>query len=245
MKEKQLTQDWYRKEREDLAKSFEMAKRDDEELESHLSPSGKYRLEITSYDNGTYSQGKIQYAQSEELITVVVRNYGHFPFAWCEGHPSGHDYLICGEDYQGQTIIELDTGQRVDFIPDEAEQGHGFCGVAFYPAPDGRYLFVDGCFWGCPYELILFDFSKPLILPYQELNRWLVNEVQGFQPDGSFLFNYAIEIRLSDGKPLGDFTDAEWNEFNLNRSNKELYGRRIIRVKWNSDGTTEEIPIEK
>lgn len=91
----------------------------------------------------------------------------------------------------------------------------------------------------------MFDFSKPLDLPYQELNRWFVNEVQGFQSDGSFLFDYTIEIRLSDGKPIEEFTGDEWLEFNSNRSNKNLYGGKKVQVKWNADGTVEETPVIK
>lgn len=95
-----MIQDWYRKERERLAELFRAAKRNAEEPESHASPSGKYTLEILFYENGQYSQGLIRNAQTEALIADVVRNYDPFPFSWCEGHPTGHDYLICGEDYQ-------------------------------------------------------------------------------------------------------------------------------------------------
>ena len=238
-----MAQGWYQKARERFAELILSAKQIDKEPKFHTSPSGKYTVEITSYENPRYSRGVIRNAQTEELIAEVVRNIDHFPFSWCEGHPTGHDYLICGEDYQGQTIVELDTGQRVDFIPDEAEQGAGFCWVKHYPAPDGKHLFIDGCIWAGAYEMILFDFSKPLDLPYQELNRWFVNEVQGFQPDGSFWFDYSIEIRLSDGKPVDDFTDKEWDEYELEYHNSKLYGDQKIQVKWSPDGTVEEKPV--
>lgn len=242
-RENQLAQDWYRKERERLTDLFSKAKRSEKAPESFTSPSGKYTLKIFYYENGQFSRGMIRNARTEELIADVIRNFRHFPFSWCEAHPSGHDYLICGEDYQGQTIIELDTGERVDFIPDEAEQGVGFCWVKHDLAPDGKHLFIDGCVWACPYEMILYDFSKPLELPYQELNRWPVHETQGFQPDGSFRFDYSIEIRFSDGKPVDDFTDKEWDEYELDYNNSKLYGDQKIQVKWNPDGTVEETPV--
>jgi hypothetical protein len=77
-----------------------------------LSPSGKYRLVVTSYTTGTL--GVITRVADGEEIARVDRNYHSFEHTWIEDHPSGHDYLVCGEDYQGQTVIELDTGARGD-----------------------------------------------------------------------------------------------------------------------------------
>lgn len=241
-------QDWYKQVRKEFAESFATAVRVDDKVETLMSPSGNYSLEMISYSNGPgkweYSQGLIRNYKTGDVIADVKRNFRHFPYSWCEGHPSGHDYLICGEDYQGQTIVELDTGKRVDHISDDAESGGGFCWTAHYPSPDGKFIFVDGCIWAAEYELIQFDFSKPLELPYQELKRWPVNEVQGFQPDGSFVFVYTIEIRLSDGKPIDDLTDEEWDEYKLSFNDKNLYGTKTFQVKQNPDGTEEEVILK-
>jgi len=94
-----------------------------ERAEEHLSPSGKYKLVVTPYSttNGgwDYSRGVVSIAGSVvtrsasrplgAVLAEVLRNYGMFPFTFVEGHGNGHDYLICGEDYQGQTVVELDT----------------------------------------------------------------------------------------------------------------------------------------
>jgi hypothetical protein len=53
------------------------------------------------------------------------------------------------------------------------------------PSPNGKTLAVDGCYWACEGELVLFDFSNPLRSPLPEkerhehlksLGNWIDNE---------------------------------------------------------------------
>lgn len=177
------------------------------------SPSGKYRLVITGHGTKpgcwAYSRGRV-YA-GEKLIADVKRNYSSFEWAWAEGHQNGHDYLLCGEDYQGQTVIELDTGARADSgATEDTMKGFGFCWVGIHPSPDRKVVAVDGCYWACPYEVVLFDFSEPMKLPYRELERW--DEAESFdkwETEGKLTLSRTIEVRKSDGKVLYDLPDEE------------------------------------
>jgi hypothetical protein len=134
--------------------------------QEHLSPGGKYKLVTTPFSttNGgwNYTQGLVYTIGSDKPIAEVQRNYSSFPFLFIEGHPNGHDFLVCGADYQGQTVIELDTGKRLDFLPKEAEDGVGFCWSDYEFNPEHLLLIVDGCIWACPYEYRLYDFSDPM-----------------------------------------------------------------------------------
>ncbi|MBX2798227.1 MAG: hypothetical protein KTR31_11170 [Myxococcales bacterium] len=136
-----------------------------EHRDEHPSPSGRYRLVITRHrapDKGwSYSLGVITREQDGAVLAEVRRNFGHFPFCWMEGHVDGHDYLVCGEDYQGQTFCQLDTAEVFQHLPDAAFDGHGFCWADYRLLSDGRTLLVDGCYWACPYELRLYDVSDP------------------------------------------------------------------------------------
>lgn len=132
-----------------------------------ISSSGKYSLTVSSFKtkpgSWNYSQGKVYATESDNPIAIVNRNYGHFPFLFIENHPNGHDYLICGEDYQGQTVIELDTGKRTDHLPEAADDGFGFCCAKFVSFnKEHQLLLIDGCYWACPYEYKFYDFSNPL-----------------------------------------------------------------------------------
>lgn len=131
-----------------------------------FSTSGKYKLVISMFKTAkgswNYSQGIIYRKDNDKPIAIVQRNYCSFPNLFIEGHSNGHDYLVCGENYQGQTIIELDTGMRRDSMSDGSDKGIGFCWSSYcYDAPN-QMLTVDGCYWACPYGYKFFDFSDPI-----------------------------------------------------------------------------------
>ena len=180
------------------------------EADVHRSPSGRYTLHVTRHAEGpttwSYSRGWVY--EGEHLIAEICRNYGHFPFAWVEHHPSGHAYLIGGEDYQGQTVIELDTGRRADHLPPEADEGVGFCWTAYEASPSGLTLAVDGCYWACPYELRLVDLSDPLAgLP---VLTYLDDEgTFAWQDTDTCLITRQMERYAPTGTPVNQMSDEE------------------------------------
>jgi hypothetical protein len=161
------------------------------ELIDKFSPDGNYRLVVTSYSTKKgcwhYSQGLIYSADKIEPLFEIQRNYSSFPYSWIS-HPNGHQYLVCGADYQGQTVLELDTGKRKDFVPEEAKKGVGFCWVEHHFDVPSKMLIVCGCVWACPYEFRFYDFSDPMNgwpeLETEECvdedNKW-----PSFEPDGT------------------------------------------------------------
>jgi hypothetical protein len=239
--------DWYRDARQHVAEVFSRSTAAGPASVS-LSPSGRYRLEVTTHLTGpqtwAYSRGRVSRVSDGHLVAQVDRNFSAFPASWSEGHPTGHDYLVCGEDYQCQTIIELDTAVRVDHVPAAARTGGGFCWAAHYPSPDGKLIFVDGCVWAGPYELVLYDFSQPLRLPYRELRRWPVWKVEGFQTDGSFVFEYELEVRTSDNRPVRDLTEEEQEQLDSAPDYKAVARERTFRVRWFPTGDEECTPLD-
>lgn len=160
--------------------------------EEHASPSGRYRLITTRLISGAgswdCSKGVVYRHGSDEPIAVVYRNYSSFDFLFVEGHENGRDYLVCGGDYQGQTVVELDTGRRLDVLSKGAAEGVGFCWATYSYNAEHRMLVVEGCHWACPYEFRFFDFSEPMSgWPEVELERvaWSDRRAPAFHPDGT------------------------------------------------------------
>lgn len=137
-----------------------------ESRKEFLSPSGKYKLEFvpiaTKGGCWSYTQGKVFRVGSEEPIGVIQRNYSSFPYLFIEDHPSGHDFFLGGEDYQGQSVIDLTTGERRDFLPEDAKEGCGFCAAAFLFDAKSQTMTIHGCIWACPFEFRFYDFSNPM-----------------------------------------------------------------------------------
>jgi len=149
--------------------------RDENEQSRHekFSPSGRYRLLVRNYGTKpgcwSYSRGTVYRVSDGAEVGDVKRNYCWYTLAWIEDHPNGHSYLICGEDYQGQTVIELDTGRRRDHLPKEAKEGIAFCWVSARFDKDSRILVVNGCIWAAPYEYRFYDFADPIEMGWPEL----------------------------------------------------------------------------
>lgn len=144
---------------------FVDANRSERPPQEVMSPSGRYKLVITGYirpGGWGYSRGEVFRIADGVRVADVKRNYGMFPFLFMEDHVDGHDYLVCGEDYQGSTFCQLDTGKVKSFIPDEAFEGFGFCWGHYERVGDGSILLVVGCYWAAPDEIRLHDISSPM-----------------------------------------------------------------------------------
>jgi hypothetical protein len=190
------------------------------------SPSGTYKLVIRMYGTRegcwNYTRGTVY--KDDQEIADVQRNYSQFPFSWIEGHKNGHDYLVCGEDYQGQTVVELDTGKRVDYLPPEAEKGHGFCWAGHEPSPDGTLLGVAGCYWACPYEARVYDFTDPMSPPYEVLFR----EDLGEEEDDDDVFcRWKDDATCELSCEWGEVKETGRPEFDLDDEEKAALKKRF------------------
>ncbi len=140
----------------------------------HLSPSGRYRLETSRYSSEPagwdYSRGVVTDTAKGRLIADIKRNHAGFWFAWVL-QEDDQEFLLCGEDYQGYNVIDLRRATNTLTFSQEAFDGRGFCWYAARPSADGKTLAVEGCYWACPSELIVFDFSDPSLSPLPELHR--------------------------------------------------------------------------
>jgi len=168
-----VNDDRYTVEREEEFKYFQDQFKTDETDVSH-SPSSKYKLLIDyyEYEEGirrfSYSKGTIT-NNKDEIVAEINRNYGIFPYHWIE--QNGKEYLICGIDYQGYTIVELQTGQTNSYVPESSYEGLGFCWAAMHHKTDNDKLAVEGCIWAQEYEIVIYDITNPMELPYKEILR--------------------------------------------------------------------------
>jgi hypothetical protein len=139
----------YRERRRAIEPFFSEENRVPDSAEASDSPSGTFRLETCCYSIGRehweYSRGVVKRVADGTIIADVKRNYGIFWHSWVE-HADGNDYLLCGEDYQGYSVINLTAGTCKTYFPEEGHKGNGFCWAAAYPSPDTLVLAVEGCY---------------------------------------------------------------------------------------------------
>ncbi len=210
----------YRKRREEIANLFTESNCLTDETETILSPSGQYELTVEYYKTRegawNYSMGIVRQVSDGSLIADVKRNYSHFWHCW-HIHENLCEYLLCGEDYQGYTVVNATKRQVQTHFPDEGYRGVGFCWTAAYPSPDSTILAIDGCYWACPYEIVFFDFANPDELPYREIARiGMLDEVGGWKDNETFVLTIEQEIRKSDAKLYDELSREEQEELDSN-----------------------------
>lgn len=201
--------------RKQLEKKFESYVKVKNSEKEFFSPTGLYKLNTAAYQSdGTvvgwnYSRGIVTRVRDGKVIADIKRNIGHFWHTWIE-HPNGSEYLLCGEDYQGYSVLNLTQGLYHVLFPEEGHEGLGFCWAAVFPSPDKLVLAVDGCYWAHPYELVFYDFRTPDELPLKELDRTgdLLNS-EGWLDNETFVMVKEVEIRKSDGALYDDLSEEE------------------------------------
>lgn len=120
----------YQERRVDIEAMFEPSHCHPNERRVIVSPSGNFRLTVDTYSRGpgtwSYSRGRVQRIRDGKEIADIKRNIGHFFHLWVE-HSNGIEYLICGEDYQGQTIVNLTSGKENIYFSEAGYEGIAFC----------------------------------------------------------------------------------------------------------------------
>jgi hypothetical protein len=105
----------------------------------------------------------------------------------------------------------------------------GFCWTAAYSSPDSTIVAVDGCYWGCPYEIVFFDFTKPEDLPYKEFLRVdTLDECDGWLDNDRFKLKREIRIRKADGCPYDELSEAEQDELDASDELNEYVNKEVI-----------------
>jgi hypothetical protein len=156
--------------REEIKKYFDPDALVEESDTPSFSPDKAYRVEWEHYRqnmpdlNWVTTRVKVFDTLSNEVLFEFFKDDSHIFHEWVK--TDNADYLVCAEILcGGQTVIDL-TNRKMSSYADGTD---GFIWAEFFPSPDGKTLAVIGCFWACPYEIKIYDFSHPLELPLREL----------------------------------------------------------------------------
>lgn len=79
-------------------------------------------------------------------------------------HSNGKDYILFRRDLYGHSVLELKTLRDFHYYPachlkKEGDETFIWCDPVYNPK--NNLMAVFGCYWACPYDLVLLDFSNP------------------------------------------------------------------------------------
>lgn len=129
----------------------------------HLSPSGKYKLTIHTYDTSVvsgkstwdYTQGIVTSVETNEMVGCIKRNYSQFVYLFFV--QDNVEYLVSGRSYMSQTIMNCSTGEIYDNTDDPERPDYCWADII---QVDNNTVAVNGCVWGGGYEYTFYDFTN-------------------------------------------------------------------------------------
>ncbi len=147
-----------------------------DEHQEVMSPCGKYLLVIDVYGNAATSTIRsivvaiVRNVATGEVVATIRRNDERLFYSWVTR--DSHDYLLFPEDLEGHSVIDL-TDRRIEGF---ATERGDFIWTEFYPSNDKTKLAVVGCYWGCPYQVTVYDFRTPMQLPLPIVGQYVLPE---------------------------------------------------------------------
>lgn len=137
-------------------------------------------------------------------------------------HCNGHKYLPFQVDLYGISYLDLDSGEVFNYIPEGCEHDiDQYCGESFiitdiHYDPQSNLIAYGGCYWACPYEVMVGDLSDPLNFDPHLISIYdLIVSENGEGSDVDF-------VRFDDGKLIVKTDDNNERAFCLNELKAKL-----------------------
>jgi len=216
------TDPWYEERRNKVMQAIYSGKPIKAKKETRLSPSGKYSLELTPYSVKDrrcpfYSVVEIIRKNDGERLGKIIRNEADFPFIFVEDH-GGKDYLLCAEDYQGFTVINITSGKKLDYVPEKSKRDLAMKITDFYVSPDRKTIAIEGYGKTKPSDIVetdeihfykLVDMEK---LPYPEVDKRITfayDKVIGWENNERFIVSKIEDYIMPIGVCIDEIKDQE------------------------------------
>lgn len=135
-----------------------------------FSPDQRYLISVMTYRTRkycwNYTRALVYRTDTQEIIADLRRNYDNFWYRWIFT-PQG-DFLLCSQNYQGYTLVNLATGNVDDFIPPEAKRNEGFIWDRVILSPGETRVLVIGHQFGMRSDIRVYDLSMLPKFPLRE-----------------------------------------------------------------------------
>jgi len=251
-----VREDWYSEHRKKIMDHFKIAKPLSNRVKKYISPSGKYTLIVTPMQfrfrnkktKYVYTIGTVY--QDGKMIFNIHRNSSDFPYSFIENYVDGHDYLLCAEDIQSRTAVQLDTSKAKSFISEKSQRGIEFCWQKFHMSPGLNIIAVEGYVKYKPKdkleyrEIRFYKISDMMDLPWMEVGERITFHYEDFvawENDSHYTLAINEEVRYTDDMKVSDLDDTERKNSLIN---DEIRLKKIFYKFPLLDGIREEVYSE-
>jgi hypothetical protein len=176
-----------------------------------ISPSGKFK--VIKKDNQKLNADNKKTRQITIIDTIIDKEIASYEqeinntkvcefFFTCNNEDGiNEEWWVSGYWYMHRIFVNCDTGKF--FENPMNKEGEQFIWMdCMNVSPNGKYLFIFGCYWACPYEINMFRFC-PKTAHYEYID----------------FFDDDDEEDMQKMKPLFG-SDEKCYEYDINRSYK-------------------------
>ena len=134
------------------------------ELDSEISILQKhfvYEDKNEKYPCGLEGSKNIVFRNDKAIYSFnAMDDIWHF---WTFAHQNGHEYLVFKRGLYGYSVLDLSTMRDYHYYPAGSfPDGETFIWTDVHYNPANNIMAVGGCYWACPYSIVLMDFSNPM-----------------------------------------------------------------------------------
>ena len=138
---------------------------------------------------------------------------GHSRMSKIIKHSNGKSYFLFDEDLYGYSVLEMETGKCIHYFPQESffhdmdTFKETFIWFEPYYDAQSNLLAVEGCYWACPYSVIVADFTDPMKISlatewYDLLEHTadenIIDDIEFKEWDNNFLICSSVSINKKD-----------------------------------------------
>lgn len=155
----------YRQQQEKVYCAENLCDEESTALSAHLSAVKRcFRVETAGY---LLHASECELTDETKSVVYTWRNINDDgEFYKIIEHSDGNQYLIFRIDLYGYSVLNLSTLQDFHYIPSGSfPEGETFIWTDVFYNRKNNMLAVSGCYWACPYEIMLLDFSRPMTEP--------------------------------------------------------------------------------
>lgn len=132
----------------------------------------EYSLEIKTFSRRNLEDENHIYLTAQDITLINNRNEIIFSYRTIDNHllnkiirhSNGRKYLIFCKDLYGYSVLDLSSLEVFDFFPEESfeQESETFIWCDVFYNPENNIIAIDGCYWACPYSIVLMDFTNPM-----------------------------------------------------------------------------------
>jgi hypothetical protein len=187
---------------------------------------GPYTIRSSGESECWYQFHRV-YKGDEPLVDLHANSHGMYVYWHLNHTANGHDYLLCGEDYQGITVVDLTTKEKWTYPFEGAEDGTGWCPMSFEHVGE-NILIAFGCYWAAPSNFQVYRFVDPHQAPL-----CLTTEVfldAGWHTECHYVDGYILWEQHTYRSPQGWLKDVMAAEYNaLKEGEYPAYNQKYFR----------------